>query len=171
MKEPFWLLKAREYVGQAEIPGRESNPFIRQLWLKLGGEWLWNMMGSDDSASPWCGTFVGAVLKESDIPIAKHWYRAKDWLNWGNILAEPILGCVVVYERTGGGHVGFVVGKDVLGRIVTLGGNQGNRVSIAPFDAARVLGYRWPENRFAEQISAGKLPMVSSTGQSSTGEA
>jgi uncharacterized protein (TIGR02594 family) len=162
--EPFWLVNARKYIGVAEIPGKDENPVI-QRWLRE----LKSFFNSEDV--PWCGTFCAAVFRESGLPVAKHWYRARDWLNWGNILAEPILGCVVVYERSGGGHVGFVVGRDVLGRIVTLGGNQGNRVSIAPFDAVRVLGYRWPEDRFAEQIAAGRLPMVSSQGQSSTGEA
>lgn len=161
--EPAWLTHARTYLGTAEIPGKATAPVIAR-WLRELKSW-WS-----DDEMPWCGTFVAACLRESGLPVAKHWYRAKDWLNWGNSLAEPILGCIVVYERTGGGHVGFVVGRDVLGRIVTLGGNQGNKVSIAPFDAVRVLGYRWPENRFAEQISAGKLPLVQSNGQSSTGE-
>ena len=162
--EPFWLTHARTYLGTAEIPGKETAPVIAR-WLASLKSW-WR-----DDEQPWCGTFVGAVLKECGLPVAKHWYRAKDWLNWGNILSEPILGCIVVYERVGGGHVGFVVGKDAKGRIVTLGGNQGNKVSIVPFDSIRVVGYRWPENRFAEQVAAGRLPLVNSNGQSSTGEA
>lgn len=141
------------------------------MWFKLGGEWLWNALGSDDSASPWCGTFVGAVLRESGIPVAKHWYRARDWLNWGVTIADAVPGCVVVYEREGGGHVGFAVALDQKGRILTLGGNQGNRVSIAPFDRWRVLGYRWPVDHFAELTAAGKLPIVTSSGASSENEA
>ncbi|KMY05501.1 hypothetical protein NGIG_02072, partial [Neisseria gonorrhoeae PID24-1] len=38
----------------------------------------------------------------------------------------------------------FVVGKDAEGRILGLGGNQGNMVSIIPFDPADIDGYFWP---------------------------
>lgn len=169
--EPVWLLNARKHIGQSEIPGKESNPWIRNLWLKLKGEWLWSALGSDDSAAPWCGTFVGAVMRESSIAPARHWYRAKDWLNWGVPLDDAAPGCVVVYDRAGGGHVGFAVALDMNGRILTLGGNQGNRVSIAPFERWRVLGYRWPADHVAELASAGYLPTVTSTAASSSNEA
>ena len=49
-----------------------------------------------------------------------------------------------MFSRDGGGHVGFAVGKDTAGRLLVLGGNQGNAVSIAAFDVARAIGYRWP---------------------------
>ena len=47
-------------------------------------------------------------------------------------------------SRTGGGHVGFVVGEDDKGNILLLGGNQGNRVSIASFPKTRITAYVWP---------------------------
>jgi len=40
------------------------------------------------------------------------------------------------------GHVGFFAGWGTDGRIMILGGNQGDTVSIAPFDVSRVLGIR-----------------------------
>lgn len=165
MTEPKWLVHARTYLGVAEIPGKATAPIISRWLRELKSIW------SDDE-TPWCGVFVGAVMRECGLPLPKHWYRARDWLNWGDRIDAPLLGCVVVYERGGGGHVGFVVGKDKLGRIITLGGNQGNRVSIAPFDPMRVLGYRWPSGKFAELVAAGPvLPVVKSTGESSMGEA
>lgn len=164
MTEPTWLTHARTYLGTAEIPGKQHNPTIIR-WLKgLKSWWL-----EDETA--WCGTFVGAVLRESGLPVAKHWYRAKDWLNWGIPIADAAPGCVVVYDRTGGGHVGFAVARDTSDRILTLGGNQGNRVSIAPFDRSRVLGYRWPADHVAELAAAGPLPVVVSGGASSGNEA
>ena len=35
MSEPAWLTIARSYIGLAEIPGKETNPTIRN-WLRLG---------------------------------------------------------------------------------------------------------------------------------------
>lgn len=155
---------ARSYIGTAEIPGKQHSPTIVR-WLKeLRGWW------SDDE-TPWCGTFCGAVMRESGLPVAKHWYRAKGWLDWGVKIADAAPGCIVVYDRAGGGHVGFAVARDQKGRILTLGGNQGNRVSIAPFERWRVLGYRWPAERFAELQAAGPLPVVKAEGASSGNEA
>ena len=164
MTEPSWLTIARKYIGVAEIPGKATAPTISR-WLRELRSW-WS-----DDETPWCGTFVAAVLREAGLPVAKHWYRARDWLNWGVPLQRPAPGCVVVYERSGGGHVGFVVGETPSGRLMTLGGNQGNRVSIAPFDRLRVLGYRWPANRPAELPAAGPLPVIDSSAASSSGEA
>jgi hypothetical protein len=47
------------------------------------------------------------------------------------------------------GHVGFYIGTDAKGRVILLGGNQGNKVCIAAF-AARPLGYMWPKAVNAE---------------------
>ncbi len=56
-------------------------------------------------------------------------------------------GCVVVFERAGGGHVGLVVGETAGGRLLVLGGNQGDAVSVAAFQRERVVAYRWPPGR------------------------
>lgn len=75
------------------------------------------------------------------------------WINWVNSvpdascmtkLSKPAYGCIVTFTRQGGGHVGFVIGKDKSGNLMVLGGNQGNRVSIAAFSPSRVTGYYWP---------------------------
>ena len=164
MTEPNWLTHARTYLGTAEIPGKAHNPTIVRWLRELKSWWA-------DDEQPWCGTFVGAVFRENGITPAKHWYRARDWLNWGVKINDPAPGCVVVFERTGGGHVGFAVARDVSGRLMVLGGNQGNKVSIAPFEKFRVLGYRWPADKFTELTAAGALPFVKHGGASSGNEA
>lgn len=140
MTDPIWLTAARKYLGLDEDAGKATDPTISR-WLKTLKAW-WT-----DDETPWCGTYVAAAFTDVGITPVKHWYRAKAWLEWGQKLADPILGCVVIFERTGGGHVGFVVGVDKTGRLLVLGGNQGNKVSIAPFERTRVLGYRWPPGR------------------------
>lgn len=161
MTEPDWLVYARQFLGLKEIPGTEHNPVIVQWLIQLRAWWR-------NDESPWCGVYVGAVFANCGYPIAKHWYRARDWLNWGVSLSFPVVGCVVVFQRGGGGHVGFVVGEDQNGNVVTLGGNQGNRVSIAPFERSRVLGYRWPARTV---IRIAKLPLIESGARVSVNEA
>jgi hypothetical protein len=41
------------------------------------------------------------------------------------------------------GHVAFWIGAKG-DRVLLLGGNQGNAVSVAAYPVFRVLGYRWP---------------------------
>ena len=59
--------------------------------------------------------------------------RATDWLSIGKVLPKPAEGCIVVFSRAGGGHVGFVVGKSASGNLMVLGGNQGDAVRISEF--------------------------------------
>ena len=91
-----------------------------------------------------CGTFVAHCLHAADRSIPKHWYRAKDYLNYGTFLKKPAYGCIAVKSRVGGGHVFFVIGELEDGSLVGLGGNQNNKVSIARFSRDSIVGYVWP---------------------------
>jgi uncharacterized protein (TIGR02594 family) len=162
MIEPDWLTIARRDIGLAETPGRETTPKIRQWLIQLGAWW------SDDS-TPWCGVACAAWMREAGAPIPKHYYRAKAWLDWGTALTRPSLGCVAVFERRGGGHVGLVVGRNELDYLLVLGGNQSDKVSIASFPRDRVLGYRWPLLDLDGYQHA--LPMLSASLPLSTNEA
>jgi uncharacterized protein (TIGR02594 family) len=162
MFEPSWLTIGRSYLGMREIAGKETAPVITR-WLKDLRAW-WS-----DDETPWCGVFVAAVMREAGYGRPSAWYRAKAWAEYGTALDKPEKGCIVVYDRKGGGHVGFVVSIESGGRIMTLGGNQGNVVSIAPFDPERVLAYRWPPEAPPPRED---LPLVGkSSAQSSNNEA
>jgi uncharacterized protein (TIGR02594 family) len=158
---PAWVMMAKKYLGLKEVPGKENNPTI-VLWLIQMKAW-WR-----DDATPWCGTFVDNCFREAGIAVPAAGYRAKAWLNWGRKLEAPAFGCVVVFNRQGGGHVGFVVGRDARGRLIVRGGNQGDMVSDAPFDTARVAGYRWPLEGPEPEYG---LPLILSSAPSSTREA
>jgi uncharacterized protein (TIGR02594 family) len=164
--KPIWIEEAFKHIGKKEIPGQKSNKWIVSLWESLKGLWLFNTK-ADDSLVPWCGTFAAHCIKSAGYPLPKHWYRAKAWLNWGVDVGWPCYGCIVVFERKGGGHVGFVVGKDKTGRLMVLGGNQGDAVNVMPFDTARAVGYRMPVG----VLSRITLPLMASTDLSSTNEA
>lgn len=156
-----WLIEARRHIGVKEVPGKANSPTI-QKWL-LGLKAWWS---GDDV--PWCGVFVAHCIKSADIALPKHWYRAKDWLNWGVVLNKPLEGCVVVFDRQGGGHVGFVVGVDKAGNLMVLGGNQRDAVNILPFGLDRNPQYRWPA---LTPLPKTKLPLLASNGAVSTNEA
>ena len=161
MNLPPWFRIARRHIGTTEFPGKSTHPTILR-WLVLLRAW-WR-----DDETPWCGAFVGAALHEAGVEVPKRWFRARSWLDWGEPLAAPCRGAVVVFERGGAGHVGFVAGVDGEGRIMTLGGNQRNGVNVAPFDPQRVLGYRWPKG-VARPVEP--PPLMASSAASSGGEA
>lgn len=162
INEPNWLTEARRHLGVAEVPGPKHSPVI-QSWLRKLRAW-WN-----DDETPWCGVFVAACMDTVGIPLPKYWMRAKAWAEWGTRLSSPVPGCVVVFDRKGGGHVGFVVGRTSSNLLMVLGGNQGNRVSIAPFENSRVIGYFWPAS--VPLPLDRTVPLMTATGTVSTNEA
>ena len=142
-----WMAEARKHIGLTEIPGKTSHNKTLLQWLKDMGRYssesrAWWL----DDETPWCGLFVGHVLGVSGRFVVRNWFRARAWEDRAAMsrLDKPAYGCIVTFTRTGGGHVGFVVGKDAAGNLLVLGGNQGNRVSIAAFAPSRVTGYWWP---------------------------
>lgn len=162
-----WIAEARKFVGLTEIPGKQHNPTIVN-WLSTLKAW-WS-----DDETPWCGTFVAHCCREVGRDIPKHWYRALAWSDYGYRLDKPAFGCLAVFSRVGGGHVGFVVGRDRQGNIMVLGGNQGNKVSIARFDPARVTAYVWPSADGRSQSPRPErfnLPYLVAGGALSTNEA
>lgn len=164
MTEPAWLIEARRHIGLREIHGAPTAPVIAGWLAKLGAWWA-------DDETPWCGTAVAAWMQACSVPRPKHWYRAKGWLDWGIDIGAPVVGCVVVFEREGGGHVGLVVGRDTRGRLLVLGGNQGDAVSVAPFSLDRVAGYRWPAEFPVPAVGLTRLPVMAAVGAASTNEA
>lgn len=145
MTELPWIGEARKHIGLKEVPGEKSNPTIVQ-WLKEMGSFpgaakSWYF----EDGTSWCGLFVGYCLGKGGRAVIKDWYRAKAWAAGGlTKLDAPAYGCLAVKSRQGGGHVFFVIGKDAKGRILGLGGNQSDSVSIVPFDPALIEGYYWP---------------------------
>lgn len=141
MKEQLpvdWVDLAKTYIGTREHKGPGSNQKILDMRKELG-------VGLSDDDVPWCGTFVGYCLHKSgrDIPSVPE--RALAYSQMGMVkLTRPAYGSVAVMSRQGGGHVGFVVGKNKAGRIMILGGNQNDEVNIKPFAQERILGFYWP---------------------------
>lgn len=162
-----WLARAKSFLRLAEYPGAKTNPTIAGWLAKLKAAWR-------DDETAWCGTFVADCFLETGITPVKGWAGARNWINFGVHLTNPAVGCVAVFWRdtpsSGKGHVGFVVGKDALGNLMLLAGNQGNAVTIKPISKARLVGYRWPAG-VPLPLNNTVLPLIASDGKLSTAEA
>jgi len=139
MAEPAWLVEARKHIGTREIPGAQHNSKILGWLRKLKAWWA-------EDETPWCGTFVAHCLQEVGLPVAKDWYRAKGWAEYGSNLRSTHVapGAILVFARQGGGHVGFYVGEDNVYYHV-LGGNQSNSVNVMRLAKMRCVAIRWPK--------------------------
>lgn len=137
MSDPKWIIEARANIGVHEIKGLAHNPKILSWWKDI------KRAGIKDDETPWCAAFVGGCLENSGI-VSSRFESARSYESWGSPLSAPAYGCVVVFSRVGGGHVGFVVGQDSQGNLMVLGGNQGDAVNIRAFARDRVTAYRWP---------------------------
>jgi uncharacterized protein (TIGR02594 family) len=161
MSRPPWLITAESYIGTREVKGPKTATVIEEWLQRLGAWW------ADDEA-PWCGAFVAAVMQRHGYPVPRYWMRAKAWIEWGMQIQKPVLGCIVIFERQGGGHVGFVVGRRSDGYLWVLGGNQADAVRVSLFSPARVVGYRLPRG-FDYRLANG-VPLVNMAGVPSVNE-
>lgn len=131
---------AEGYLGVTEYPAAKHNPQILKFYADSGNSWV------QDDETPWCAAFVGSVLAQCGIQ-GTNKLNARSYLDWG----QPIdtdkaqKGDVVVFWRGSKdgwqGHVAFYSHQDEE-HIYVLGGNQGNKVSLAPYKKDRLLGIR-----------------------------
>ena len=147
MIEEFpWMPFALAELGQHEITGAGDAPRVLEY---LRTTTLPAALASQDETA-WCSAFVNWCLEQAKCP-RTHSAAARSWLTWGQALQVPRRGCIAVFSRDGGGpvvttlsgHVAFYM-RTVGHAIEVLGGNQHDRVCVAPYDQSRLLGYRVP---------------------------
>lgn len=139
--EPKWLELARQDLGVDEISGPKSNPRITAYYKAGNANWA-----KDDSLVPWCGFSLAAWMAGAGYTVPAECGRARAWLDWGVPLEVPKKGAVTIFRRGTDetkGHVALFL-EDRGDRILVLGGNQGNAVSITSYPKRDWLGYRWP---------------------------
>lgn len=133
-----WLAIALAEKGTREFPGDADNPrVVEYLHSTNLGTPSWN-----EDETPWCSAFVNWCMEKAGYEGTDSAW-ARSWLSWGKPVEKPVPGCVAVFTREGGGHVGFYMGQTKTS-IRLLGGNQSDAVSESPQDKARLLGYRLP---------------------------
>jgi uncharacterized protein (TIGR02594 family) len=150
-----WVAETHAVLGLHETRNRAA----LSAWLRSDGKTL-----GDPSRLPWCGdlvdTAIARALPNEPRPgaLGVNPYWARNWLLLG-VPCLPSFGCIAVFVRDGGGHVGFLVGEDATHYHV-LGGNQGDRVSVVRIDKRRCLGTRWPSTSTAMRA---RLPRLAAT--------
>lgn len=132
---PQLFVHAWRLRGTKEIVGAKHNPLVLEMFDTVG----WGNINDDET--PWCGAFVGYCCKKAGLDIPNIAIRAKEWAEWGTPQKIAMFGDVLVFSRTGGGHVGIYVCEDKDCYHV-LGGNQGNSVSVTRIEKSRCVAIR-----------------------------
>jgi len=100
-------------------------------------------VGVNPRRTPWCGAFVGAVVKKAGKSLPAGHLKAASWKRVGKAvsLKKAKKGDIVVVRTKYGNHVGFYAGQKN-GRVQLLGGNQSNRVQISGYRIGSVQAIR-----------------------------
>ncbi len=135
---PYQIAREELALGVQEVPGKADNPRIVAYHASTNG-------GPAPDELAWCSSFVNWCVRQSGLQGTNNKW-AMSWHDdgWGtDVTQTPQEGDIVVFRRDGaaepGGHVGFFV-ADAGAGVLVLGGNQGNRVSIAAYPKNGVLG-------------------------------
>lgn len=140
--DPVWFSELLRLKGLREVAGKGNNPVIID-WAKGLGGWISDFYKAD--ATPWCGLTIGHVIAATlpDEPLPSNPLGALEWAKFGVRLVEPALGAILVFSRSGGGHVALYQGEDAT-NYICLGGNQSDSVSITKIAKSRCVAIRWP---------------------------
>jgi uncharacterized protein (TIGR02594 family) len=150
---PRMLVEALKEFGVMEAPGTADNPRILGWQRELQSAGFGRDYGGfyDADAIPWCGLFMAVIAHRANTERRpernppKLYLSALAWTTFGKAVpkASAALGDVLVFKRSGGGHVGLYVGHDASAFHV-LGGNQSDRVTISRLSKQRLVAVRRP---------------------------
>lgn len=157
---PPWLATAIASIGIAEGPGDKiDNPVVLAMAKVCGGN-IAKTYTHDSIA--WCKMFVEYCLASNGLH-GNDTLWALDSAKIGTKLAGAAFGAIACKKRTGGGHTFIIAGKDKNGKLVGIGGNQGDRVSRATFNLSEIVSFNWP-NGYPLPVKTGmaSLPVVDS---------
>lgn len=131
---------AESQLGVYEYPGGAENPHLLRYWVET------KLSQTPDEDEAWCSVFVNWCALKARVQRSGK-ANARSWLDAGVEATTPELGDIVVFWRDSKdswkGHVALFHSLSDDGNwINVLGGNQGSRVCVKPYEAGRKLGYR-----------------------------
>jgi len=162
---PKWLIAMRAITGLTETPGDADNPRILGMRDFIARKWPDMARYCDEyqhDETPWCGLTAAFCVSVANI---RPPFGATDtdcflWaLAWSEDprefmrIGRPVLGCIVVMEREGGGHVTLYEYTDDDGNYACRGGNQSDAVNVQHYDPDTVVALVWP-------VAAGAPPRI-----------
>jgi TIGR02594 family protein len=145
-----WLTIAGKEYGVIEFPGQDHNPRVLEYLStvrNISPRWR-----SQDETS-WCSAFVNWCMEKAGYVGTKS-ALSTSWLSWGKKIDKPVKGCIAIFSRERGGHVGFYIDETpTLSEtyIRIFGGNQEHMetdigaVNLKYYLKSRLLGYRVPK--------------------------
>jgi uncharacterized protein (TIGR02594 family) len=159
---PPWYQVALREAGVHEVVGTQDNPRILEYLASCPVA----AHAPDHDEIPWCAAFLNWCLREAGLRGTGS-RAARSFLTYGVRLVRPVFGCLVVFSADArgpnAGHAALyaqtlppavpsvppLVGRvsaraSAPATIKVYGGNQNNRVCVAPYPVGRVLDYRWP---------------------------
>ena len=152
-----WIAEGLKTLGWHEVADNAK----LSAWLKSGGKYLGN-----PSALPWCGDWAETCIEKAlpdepwPGPVGTNPFFAQNWSSFG-VATAPTRGAAVAFRwSASAGHVGFLIGQSGANYVI-LGGNQGNRVSIAEFPKSAAIATRWPATFPSKRIY---LPSITASG-------
>jgi len=144
-----WIKIGLKEVGTLETIGNESNSRIEYYHKVAGLPWAKDQV-------PWCGSAMAYVFQKAQIPLPNNPARALSWSRFGISLDTPIVGCVAIKYRNGGGHCGIVLA--IKGQyLLLLGGNQNDAFNIKVY---RVSSFNWFQYPKSKEPPSKKLAFV-----------
>jgi len=136
---PYWVKVGLKEVSTLAATGCGSNPRIDYYHQIAGLQWAKDHV-------PWCGSAMAYVFNKALNQMPKNPARALSWSHFGVDIDSPIVGCVAVKHRDGGGHCGIVLA--VRGAyLLLLGGNQTDAFNIKRYRVSSFDWFRYPKGQ------------------------
>lgn len=103
-----------------------------------------NVNASDPRPRQWCAWWLRRYLHIPRSAFPRNQYNlARAFARIGSPAPHGCTGCIAVFSRGRGGHVGLVKSWDANGNPVILSGNFNGRVGIGAHPKRRLIALRW----------------------------
>lgn len=146
---PKMLVAALSLHGTLETPGVKNNPTILAWADEIAKAYptpynKWAAEFYEHDSIPWCGLGMAIAATRAGREPVKSYLSALAWaqggVGWVKVaVADAMLGDILVFKRSGGGHVAMYVGEDAT-HFHMLGANQDDAFNIRRKAKAQCVG-------------------------------